>query len=249
MRTLTLELDERRRRLLQNALDHWTPAVKRIRSRVKGMGYREAAELIEPDTDLLEGTDTDVGLIARLDPQEDLFDQDDAEGPAITLEGRELRLCYYALRKHRERIQKLRTDIHEEGYSTDDIEQDLEVLGRTADPDEGEPSTGLIGEVDFGWEQEEDPDQMELGEPGAPAGAGSEPAEAEVDDDLADHIRAFCRRRMDEREDIEVAALKEEVEEEFPDAGIEDLTLRQFHARYPLQVKRQMVQERKEGED
>lgn len=165
MKSMTLELTERRRRLLQNALEHWSPAVKRIRSRVRGMGYADAAELIEPDTDLLEGSDTEPGLVARLDPQEDLFDTDEADGPAITLNRREARLAYYALRKHRERVQKLRKDLQEEGYSPEELEEDLEVLGKTADPDENEPSTGLIGEVDAGWEEDpEDPDQMELDE-------------------------------------------------------------------------------------
>lgn len=163
MNAMELELTERRRRLLKSALEHWSPAVKRIRSRVKGMGYREAAQLIEPDTDLLEGTDTEPGLVARLDPQEDLFDTDEADGPAITLGRREIRLAYYALRKHRERIQKLRKSLKEEGYAPEDLEDDLEILGQTADPDEDEPSTGLIGDVDFGWEEEpEDEDQMEL---------------------------------------------------------------------------------------
>jgi hypothetical protein len=160
---IELELTERRRRLLKSALEHWSPAVKRIRSRVKGMGYRKAAQLIEPDTDLLEGSDTEPGLVARLDPQEDLFNTDEADGPAITLNRRELRLAYYALRKHRERIQKLKKDLKEEGYAPDDLEEDLEILGETADPDEGEPSSGMIGEVDFGWEEEpEDEDQLEI---------------------------------------------------------------------------------------
>lgn len=247
MKTMTVELDERRRRLLQNALDHWTPAVKRIRSRVKGMGYREAAELIEPDTDVLEGTDTKPGLIARLDPQEDLFDQDETDGAGITLEGRELRLCYYALRKHRERVQKLRTDLKEMGNATDELEEDLDVIGRTADPDEGEPATGMIGEVDFGWEEEgPDPDQLELGEPAAGAAAGAAGAGDDVDEEMKEHILAFCRRRMEERENIPNNELQEEVAQEFPDAGIDELTTRQFHARYPLQVKRKMVRERKE---
>lgn len=242
MKTLTLELTERRRRLLRNALDHWTPAVKRIRSRVRGMGYAEAADLIEPDTDLLEGTDTRPGLVARLEPQEDLFDQDEADGPAITLEGRECRLSYYACRKHRERLLKLKKDLGEEGYDPEDLETDLEVLGETADPDEGEPSTGLIGDLDFGWEDEgPDPDQLELDARAAPA-AGDE-GDADDADEPDPEIMDYVRGRLENDPDAENRKLWEECQEKFPDAGLGDLSLRQFHARYPLQVKRELARD------
>lgn len=269
MKTLTLELTERRRRLLRNALDHWTPAVKRIRSRVRGMGYAEAANMIEPDTDLLEGTDTRPGLVARLEPQEDLFDQDEAEGPAITLEGRECRLSYYACRKHRERLLKLKKDLGEEGYDPEDLETDLEVLGETADPDEDEPSTGLIGDLDFGWEDEgPDPDQLELDARTAPAGKSSpsgspsddtEPStESETESassatktsspdgsddgvETDDEIMEMVRAELEEDPDAENKALYRKAKK--IDPAVEDLTLRQFHARYPLQVKRAMARD------
>jgi len=54
---------------------------------------------------------------------------------------------------------------------------------------------------------------------------------------------AYVRERLEEDPDLENQALYEECVEEFPEAGIDDLSLRQFHARWPLQVKRAMAKE------
>ena len=76
-----------------------------------------------------------------------------------------------------------------------------------------------------------------------------EPADEQEDDDTStpegvdEEVYRYVRERMEENPDVENKVLKQECEERFPDVGIDDLSLRQFHARYPLQVKRAMVHE------
>ena len=59
---------------------------------------------------------------------------------------------------------------------------------------------------------------------------------AEINDDVMSMVRA----ELDENPDVENKVLFEKATE--IDEEIGDLSLRQFHARYPLQVKRQKAQ-------
>lgn len=76
-----------------------------------------------------------------------------------------------------------------------------------------------------------------------------EPPEEEEEDtsSIPEHAEEdayqYVRERMEEDPDVENKVLKQECEERFPDAGIDELSLRQFHAFYPLPVKRAMAQE------
>lgn len=60
-----------------------------------------------------------------------------------------------------------------------------------------------------------------------------------------DEIMEMVRQRLSEDPDAENKDLYAKATE--IDPSVDDLTLRQFHARYPLQVKRQMAQKRRGG--
>lgn len=59
--------------------------------------------------------------------------------------------------------------------------------------------------------------------------------------DIKDDIMRMVRKELEKDPDIENQRLYEKAKE--IDGSIGDLTLRQFHARYPLQVKRQKAQQ------
>lgn len=58
--------------------------------------------------------------------------------------------------------------------------------------------------------------------------------------DIKDNVMKMVRRELDKNPDVENRQLYEKANK--IDDSIGDLTLRQFHARYPLQVKRQKAQ-------
>lgn len=243
----TVPLGDGRRRILRVALAHWGDALKRVASRVQGMGYHPTAAAMRRDRDLIEGDDQSQGLVERLSPQHSLLEkpEEGVSDGAVALTHDELRLSYYAVRKHRERILDLKRKNEKEEYETEEQEADLAMIGEPRG-DDGEPSTGFLSDLDLGWEEAEvDPAQMNLAE--QPAGETPEEEEAAVEEELQELVFAYCRRRLKEDPDVENKALHQECIDEFPGAGLADLSLRQFHARYPLQVKRQMAQERREG--
>lgn len=152
---IMLDLDEDTRRILQHALEHWTRAVKGIVTRVEGMGY--PLPMAVEDRKILEGGgDGKPGLVERLDPQASLF-EGSTEGAGISLTDDEARFAFYAVRKHRERVDKLRKDLKDQDYETVEQEADLDRIG---DHEEGE---GLLGDLDLGWlDTPPDPDQTEI---------------------------------------------------------------------------------------
>lgn len=251
----TIDLSSGRRRILRVALAHWANALKRVSSRVQGMGYHRTAASMRIDRELIEGDDANQGLLERLNPQGNLL-EDEAELPTeggVPLNHDELRLSYYAVKKHRERILDLKRKNEKEEYETEEQEADLDMIGEPAGPD-GESSSGFLAELDLGWETADpDPLQMDLTEttggggssPDSPEPSVSPEAEqaAEENGDLEEFVLRYCRRRLEENPDLPNKDLHEECVVEFPNAGLDDLTLRQFHARYPLQVKRAMAQE------
>lgn len=241
----SVPLGDGRRRIMRVALAHWGDALKRVASRVQGMGYHPTAAAMRRDRALIEGDDQSQGLVERLSPQQNLL-SDPEESPvdgAVALSHDELRLSYYAVRKHRERILDLKRKNEKEEYETEEQEADLAMIGEPRG-DDGEPSSGFLADLDLGWEEAElDPAQMDLVE--QPAGETPEEEEAAVEEELEDLVMAYCRRRLEENPDLENKVLHQEAQEEFPGSGIGELTLRQFHARYPLQVKRAMAAERR----
>lgn len=58
--------------------------------------------------------------------------------------------------------------------------------------------------------------------------------------EVKDEVMEMVREELDRNPDVENKDLYEKATE--VDSSISDLTLRQFHARYPLQVKRQKAQ-------
>ncbi len=60
-----------------------------------------------------------------------------------------------------------------------------------------------------------------------------------------DKVMALVERRLAKQPDLETSQLYEEAKKVDPSVG--DLTLRQFHARYPLQVKRRLAAARGGG--
>lgn len=259
MSSRQIDVSGPRLRILRVALAHWARALKRVSSRVQGMGYPGTAAAMREDRERIKGSDHAQGLLERLNPQANLLEDDD-EKPTnghVPLDRDELRISYFAVRKHRERILDLKRKNEKEEYETDEQDRDLELIGEPRG-DDGQPSTGFLSELDLGWEDEEaDPDQITMyeatpegaGAAAAPVGASVEEAddEEEIEEDLSEHIQAFCRRKLEENPDLENRALFDQAVEAFPGAGLEDLTLRQFHARYPLQVKRAMAKDGSES--
>lgn len=271
-----VDVSGRRRLLLRVGLDHWADALKRVSSRVQGMGYPRPAVAMRRDRDLIEGDDQSQGLLERLRPQGNLLEEEDEipdEDGQVAMSHDELRVAYYALRKHRERILDLKRSNEKEEYEPEEQERDLAIIGEPAG-DDGQ-SSGFLNELDLGWEEDPpDPRQMEM-----TAGAGkSEPSTAPSDEtepstdsgtearssdtesgsgDTSDadekvagsvngrrgEIMEYVEDRLREDASASNKELQAAVVEEFPDAGIEDLSPRQFNARYPLQVKRKMATE------
>ena len=146
--TQTFEIDREDRRILHFAAERWAPKLGRVYSGVRGMGYRVPAML--HDRSLLEGTDTDAGLVAHLDEQADLFGEN-GDSAQLELAQAETRILFYALRNYRRHIEELKAADVKAGYQTIQHDADLERVGEY-DEDDGSGVGGWLERLDRGWE-------------------------------------------------------------------------------------------------
>lgn len=68
-----------------------------------------------------------------------------------------------------------------------------------------------------------------------------------LSDEQREQVMTLVEQAVDEDPDVGSKALQEKIQEEVP--AVADLSVQQFHARYPLQVKRRRAREREEEEE
>lgn len=92
-------------------------------------------------------------------------------------------------------------------------------------------------------EQPEGEEQPESGNGGSPG----EATDAEADEDTRERVFEMIEEALRENPEVGNDELQERAAE--IDSSIGELSARSFHARYPLQVKRQMASEREDEEE